>query len=286
MSLRVRFWGTRGSTPSPGPRTVRYGGNTPCVEVRTTADELIVLDAGTGIRALGRALLTRTGEARVTADLFVTHAHWDHIQGLPFFAPAFVAGQQIRIWIAGPPLDALERAIREQMAPMVFPVSFEDLRARIDFPALDGAPLDGRSYRVHALPVRHPGGALAYRFHEHAEDETPALVYVSDNELVPAGDRADASRDALVAFARGARVLVHDATYTESEYESRRGWGHSTDVEALRLALDAGARTLVLFHHAPDRSDDEIDAIVARCREAAAGRLTVIAAAEGMELSA
>jgi phosphoribosyl 1,2-cyclic phosphodiesterase len=284
MSLRIRFWGTRGSIPSPGPRTVRYGGNTPCVELRTSSDELVVLDAGTGIRELGRALLEGANGKPLDVDLFLTHTHWDHIQGLPFFEPAFRAGHRITLWIAGPPLDALEHALREQMAPVVFPVHFDQLPATVRFRRLGGATPPGRTYAVDAKEVRHPGGALAYRFRDHGDNAVPSLVYVSDNELPGDDEGTRAEHDALVEFVRGARVLVHDATYTDAEYASRRGWGHSTDTAALRLAIEAGVRTLVLFHHAPERSDAEIDAMLARCRRAAAGRVEVLAAAEGMEI--
>jgi phosphoribosyl 1,2-cyclic phosphodiesterase len=283
MSFTVRFWGTRGSIPSPGPHTVRYGGNTPCVEIWTDAGELIVLDAGTGIRELGRSLLTRANGSPLVGDVFVSHAHWDHVQGLPFFSPAFRRGHRFTIWVAGEPLADLEQVVRGQMTPDVFPVSFDDLEATIEFRPLENGGHASRSYRVATKLVRHPGGALGYRFTDLSGAGT-SLVYISDNELGALED-ADAEYASLVEFVRGARLLVHDATYTSAEYASHRGWGHSTDEDALRLAVDAGVETLVLFHHAPSRSDDEIDRIVQRCRERS-GRVRVIAAAEGLELRA
>src|SRR3954463_1135871 len=141
MTLRLRFWGTRGSIPSPGPTTVRYGGNTPCVEVRTADDWLIILDAGTGIRELGRSLLARGGP--ISGDIFLTHAHWDHIQGIPFFAPLFHKGNHFTIWGSQSLETSIDRVVRDQMSPTVFPVTFEELDARIDFRSVSGQPTAG-----------------------------------------------------------------------------------------------------------------------------------------------
>jgi phosphoribosyl 1,2-cyclic phosphodiesterase len=286
MSFSVRFWGTRGSIPSPGPHTVRYGGNTPCVEVRTPDGHLIVLDAGTGIRDLGRSLLSRSNGTPLVGDVFISHPHWDHVQGLPFFSPAFRVGHRFTIWVPGEPLTDVERVIRDQMSPAVFPISFEELSATIEFRRLDNGGQRGGDYDVQTIPVSHPGGALGYRFASRGA-ATPALVYISDNELgaLDGGEDGHAYRE-LTAFARGARILVHDATYTEAEYASHRGWGHSTDSEAVQFALAAGVETLVLFHHAPARTDEEIDRMVERCVRLAGDRLRVIAAAEALELRA
>ena len=292
MSFRLRFWGTRGSIPSPGPTTVRYGGNTPSIEVRTPTGSLVLLDAGTGIRELGRALITRASGSPITGDIFLTHAHWDHIQGIPFFAPAFQRGNRFTIWGAKSLAASIRRVVRDQMSPVVFPVAFEELAATFDFRELSDERHNSDGFDVRAFAVRHPGGALGYRFAGRTADgrsRDSAFVYISDNEL-RAGDPSAASdrwRTKLVEFIRGSRVLIHDATYTEEEYETHRGWGHSTYGDAVALALESGVETLVLFHHSPDRSDDELDARLADCRAATArsGRtLRIIAAAEGMEL--
>ena len=292
MSFRLRFWGTRGSIPTPGSGTVRYGGNTPSIEVRTPTGSLVLLDAGTGIRELGRALISRANGTPISGDIFLTHAHWDHIQGIPFFAPAFQRGNRFTIWGAKSLAASIRRVVRDQMSPVVFPVAFEELAATFDFRELIDERHVQDGFDVRAFSVKHPGGALGYRFGSRAAgDATPgaSFVYISDNEL-RAGDASpsnDRWRTKLVEFIRGARVLIHDATYTEDEYESHRGWGHSTYGDAVALALESGVETLVLFHHSPDRSDDELDARVAECRGAAArsGRtLRVVAAAEGMEL--
>jgi phosphoribosyl 1,2-cyclic phosphodiesterase len=289
MGLTLRFWGTRGSIPSPGASTVRYGGNTPCVEVRTEDGWLVILDAGTGIRELGRSLLERGGDGTVKGDIFLTHAHWDHIQGIPFFAPLFRRGNHFTIWGSRSLPTSIDRVVRDQMSPVVFPVSFEELQARIDFEELSEERRTGNGYEVAAFGVRHPGGALGYRF-STGNGNAGALVYVSDNELSPAARYDDPPRwrERFVEFVRGASVLVHDAMYTGEEYGAFVGWGHSTGEDAVELALEADVRRLVLFHHRPERTDDQVDRCVADCRELVerrGGRLEVLAAAEGMTLT-
>jgi Metal-dependent hydrolases of the beta-lactamase superfamily I len=288
MSLSLRFWGTRGSIPSPGLATARYGGNTPCVELRTAEGWLVILDAGTGIRELGRSLMTRANGHGVEGDIFLTHAHWDHIQGIPFFAPLFHRGNHFTIWGSRSLQTSIDRVVRDQMSPVVFPVTFEELQARIDFQELAEERRAGSGYEVAAMAVRHPGGALGYRFTE-SNRTGGGLVYVSDNELSAAA-RYDSPlewRSRFVEFVRGAAVLVHDTMYRADEYRNFVGWGHSTYEDAVELALEASVERLVLFHHHPERTDDEVDRCVAACRElvqARGARLEVIAAAEGMTL--
>ncbi|HET7553772.1 MAG TPA: MBL fold metallo-hydrolase [Gemmatimonadaceae bacterium] len=277
------FWGTRGSIPSPGPSTVRYGGNTPCVEVRAPDDALVILDAGTGIRALGDALAQRSSGTPVSGDIYLSHAHWDHIQGLPFFAPLYERGNRFRIWTGTTAADDIERAVRAQMSAGVFPVKFDDVEATMEFRTLDGAH-SASSYTIEMLPVLHPGGALGFRLYAPG-DSSPRLVYIPDNELAsPAAYDSPADwHERLVAFARDAAILVHDATFTAAEYETHRGWGHSRYDDALSLALDAHVERLVLFHHSPDRADDDLDAEVERLRRTNPP-FEIIAAREGMVL--
>ena len=289
MSLRVQFWGTRGSIPSPGSKTVRYGGNTPCVELRTDDGWLIILDAGTGIRELGRSLIERANGAPIAGDIFLTHAHWDHIQGLPFFGPIFQRGNHFTIWGSKSLETSIDRVVRDQMSPVVFPVTFEQLDAVIDFRELAPGDAAGSSYSVSAFPVRHPGGALGYRF-ANGNGAVSALVYISDNELnaTAAYDTPKDWRDQLVNFVIGASVLIHDTMYTREEYDHHRGWGHSTYEDAVELALDAGVERLVLFHHKPERTDDDVFRRMQECRALVARRgrnLAVIAAAEGLTLT-
>jgi phosphoribosyl 1,2-cyclic phosphodiesterase len=250
----------------------------------------VILDAGTGIRELGRSLVAGANGDRIAADIFLTHAHWDHIQGIPFFAPIFQPGNHFTIWGSKTLETNIDRVIRDQMSPVVFPVMFEDLNARIDFAAIDEEVVNGNGYRVAAFGVRHPGGAMGYRL-SSANGKGGSVVYISDNELNPSATTYATPtewNERLVNFVRGATVLVHDATYTSDEYDQHRGWGHSTYEEAVTLALDAGVEHLVLFHHRPERTDDEVDQCVAESRalvERRGGRMLVTAAAEGMTLS-
>jgi len=289
MSLTLRFWGTRGSIPSPGLATSRYGGNTPCVELRTAGGRLVILDAGTGIRELGRSLMAGANGEGVEGDIFLTHAHWDHIQGIPFFAPLFHKGNHFTIWGSRSLQTSIDQVVRDQMSPVVFPVSFEELQAQIDFQELAEERRAGVGYEVAAIGVRHPGGALGYRFTERNETGG-GLVYVSDNELsaVAKYDTPAEWRRTFVQFVQGAAVLIHDTMYRAEEYSSFVGWGHSTYEDAVELAIEASVDRLVLFHHHPERTDDEVDRCVASCREmvqARGARLEILAAAEGMTLT-
>lgn len=286
--MRVRFWGTRGSCPSPGPATARYGGNTTCVELRTDDGHLVILDAGTGIRELGLSLVARADGEPIRGDVFFSHAHWDHIQGLPFFTPAFQAANHFTLWGSPVMERSLEVVLRQQMSPVVFPVGFDQLAARLEFRELDHRLHEETGYTVCATNVRHPGSALGFRF-SPAGDERRSVIFIPDNELDRAGDRADAaaSREELVRFARGAKVLIHDAMYTGTEYMDHQGWGHSSYRDAVDFAIASDVETLVLFHHEPERSDEALDAMLALCHEMVherGGNVRVVAAAEGMEL--
>jgi len=270
--------------------------------VRTDSNWLIILDAGTGMRELGHALMNAAraqpqpgndAPCAIAGDIFLSHAHWDHIQGIPFFAPIFQPGNRFTIWSGGleTPPSSVERVVRGQMSATVFPVRFEDLRAAIEFREIAGEHRSDHGYVVRTFGLRHPGGAFAYRF-SSAKPGAGSFVYISDNELgSPEGyETGPAWRDELVAFVRGARALVHDATYTADEYARHRGWGHSTYDDAVTLALDAGVDELILFHHKPERSDDEMDWHVAACQARAeqhphGAPLRVVAAAEGMTVS-
>ena len=289
MTFRLRFWGTRGSVPSPGPMTVRYGGNTPCVEVRTDSNALIILDAGTGIRELGRSLIANANGDGISADIFLTHAHWDHIQGIPFFAPIFQRGNHFTIWGSKELKTGIDRVIRDQMLPVVFPVPFDSLAAKISFAEIAEEERKGNGYTVKAFGVCHPGGALGYRF-SGSDGTGTSFVYISDNELreVETYGARPGWQTELVRFIEGAQTLIHDATYTNDEYGRHRGWGHSTYEDAIDLAVRAGVRQLVLFHHKPERTDEDLDQCLAECQTLVAERgapLTVVAAAEGMTLT-
>jgi len=268
---------------------VRYGGNTTCVEVRTDDDHLVILDAGTGIRELGRSLLEGATGNPIRGEIFFSHAHWDHIQGLPFFTPTFQTGHHFTLWGSRTLEHSLEVVLRQQMSPVVFPVGFDQLKARMELRTLDRERHSGPGYDMRTINVRHPGGALGFRL-SPSGDEQRSVIFIPDNELDPFGDRADSasSREALVDFARGAKVLIHDAMYTGTEYMEHRGWGHSSYRDAIDFAIAAEVETLVLFHHEPDRSDAALDEMLALCHTMLAergGAMNVIAAAEGMELT-
>ncbi len=286
--MHIRLWGTRGSCPSPGPHTVKYGGNTTCVEVRGDDGHLVILDAGTGIRELGRMLRTRANGRAIRGDIFFSHAHWDHIQGLPFFTPAFQAGNHFRLFGSPTLLRGLEVVLRQQMSPVVFPVAFDDLLARIEFQELAGHRHQQDGISVETIPVRHPGGALGFRLSPSGASHR-SLVFIPDNELDRFGDGAPGAptRQELVDFARGARILIHDAMYTGTEYMNHRGWGHSSYRDAVEFAIDAEVETLLLFHHDPERSDDDLEAQLELCQQMSAernGRVRILAAGEGMDL--
>ena len=253
--MRVTFHGVRGSIPTPGASTVRYGGNSVCVEVRLADDTLLVLDAGTGIRELGRKLM-RTGAAAPPVHLFVTHAHFDHIIGLPFFGPLY----DPRTCLVFHPFTDV--AMARTRNPIVFdgvhfPVRFADLPARIEHQApVDGAFRVG-SARVRSIALNHPGGARGFRIDD---DGGASVCYLTDNELSPP-DAPATTPPELARFAAGAGLVIHDAQYVAADMPAKRGWGHSQVDEVLDLAREAEARALVLFHHDPERDDDALDAI-------------------------
>lgn len=286
--MRVRFWGTRGSCPSPGPETAKFGGNTTCLEVLTDSGELVILDAGTGIRELGNTLVARAAGRPIRGDLYFSHAHWDHIQGLPFFTPAFQSANHFTLWGSPSLEESLEVVLRQQMSPVVFPVAFDQLKARMEFCQIDRREQRANSYTMRTINVRHPGSALGFRIAPDG-DEARSVIFIPDNELDRDGDHADSasSRDELVEFARGAKVLIHDAMYTGTEYMDHRGWGHSSYRDAIDFAIAAEVETLVLFHHEPDRTDEALQAQLELCHEMVrerSGAVKVIAAAEGLEI--
>ncbi len=287
MTVTITFWGARGTIATPGPQTARYGGNTACVELTDGTGNLVILDAGTGIRSLGKSLLARNGSGGVQADILLSHAHWDHIQGLPYFAPLFMKGNVLKVW--GPQQGdvAMETILRQMMHPAVFPVPLDALAATLEVEHVsEQDPITTPGFRVAAMRVRHPAVTMGYRLERQGG---PAIVYVTDDELGPGGEY-EVSKDwrkRFVAFCGGADLLIHDATYTPEEYATHVGWGHSTWLEAIELAHEAGVKRLALFHHDPEHTDGTMDDIVQQSQDAAARRkgLEVFAAKEGQVLT-
>ncbi len=287
--MEVTIWGARGSIPSPGPDTVRYGGNTPCLEVRADGDAVVVLDAGTGIRALGDVLDRAQG--RVRADILITHAHWDHVQGLPFFAPLYRSGNLVRVWASRGGSATVHRVVREQMNAGSFPVPFASLPADVRLETLPGEAVEIGGLSVQHFSVSHPGGAVGYRL-VAGNGRGAALVYIPDNELsAPEAHGLDADwRVRLMKFVGGADLLVHDAMYTQEEYATHVRWGHSYVTEVVRLAQEAEVRRVALFHHHPSRSDAALELLLEQCRRDAglvgvSGGPHVFMAAEGTTLT-
>jgi phosphoribosyl 1,2-cyclic phosphodiesterase len=283
----VTFWGTRGSIPTPGAQTARYGGNTPCVAVEGAGGGLVILDAGTGIRALGGKLAERQNGA-VTAEILLSHAHWDHIQGLPYFKPFFSPGNVIRIWGSQQGEVALEDILRQQMHPAVFPVPLDALSARLSVEHVVSGEFPVGEFKVRSIRLRHPGTTLGYRLTPAAGGAS--LAYVTDNELGPGGTyhTTPGWRKELVAFLHGVDALIHDAMYTPAELADHTGWGHSSYTEAVGLAAEANVKRLVLFHHEPEHNDGAMDDLVVAARRDAKrlGWLgEVLAAQEGLKLT-
>jgi len=284
VAVSLTFWGTRGSIPTPGAPTSRYGGNTPCMSAMVD-QSLVVLDAGSGLRVLGRELVRHAPSGPLSIDLLLSHTHWDHIQGLPFFAPLFQRGTEVRIYGAqqnGTPLDVI---LQRQMDPTVFPIPLAALNARLTVTEITEEPLTVGAFVVQVVSLCHPGRTLGFALAPRAGG--PMAAYLTDNEL--GAEAAQTARPHLVRFLRGCDTLVHDAMYFESERRERAGWGHSSACEAVELALEAECRRLVLFHHDPDHDDATIDrlleeAVAHAARAAGGGALIIEAAREGTTL--
>ena len=276
--MRVTFWGTRGSVPVPGPSTLRYGGNTPCISLEH-GSSLLVLDAGTGIRGLGQALVQRGRRGPI--EIFLSHAHVDHISGLPFFPAIHDPAARVRIFGPHPDVGTLHEALARQMKPPQWPAYYAEVAARLDVTEITAGPIPSEYFRTAAVALRHPGRTLGFSI--SAAPGAPTVNYLTDNEL---GDWSGTPewQVQLADFLQNGSVLIHDATYGDTEIPERSGWGHSSASQAVDLAMAAGMERLILFHHAPEHDDDEVDRLLAGARRRVAeagGRVLVDAAAEG-----
>jgi phosphoribosyl 1,2-cyclic phosphodiesterase len=303
--LAVRFWGVRGTIPCPGPATIKYGGNTSCLEIR--ADQrLIILDLGTGIRPLGDWLLANDYKKNglIDADIFISHTHWDHIMGFPVFGPLFVPGSKLRI--RGPVSseeDTLESIISSQLSYRYWPVRASELAADIEYDQLRETSMDlGGGLRVMTKYLNHPLLCLGYRFEYRGKSIVTAFDHEPFRNLFPTDPAApdydeEAAREGelaaaeenekLLRFFDNADILIHDAQYTEEEYAAKLGWGHSSYEQAIRGAAASNIKRLVLFHHDPARGDDQLEELEKSYRINNRSRgMEIMAAREGLTLEA
>jgi phosphoribosyl 1,2-cyclic phosphodiesterase/ActR/RegA family two-component response regulator len=294
---RIRFWGVRGSIPTPGIQTAIFGGNTSCVEVRV-GDRVIILDAGSGIRALGQSLMREFRDKPLNITMLVTHTHWDHIQGFPFFLPAYNPKVNVRIVGYEGAVHGLRAALFEQMQSAFFPVGLNQMASHVTFEELSDMEFELDGIKVRAIFANHPGICLGYRLSTPSGD----IVYMPDHEAYerheierqklagensqPGLDYARAQDEKVVDFIREADVVIGDTQYDATEYPSRLGWGHTCVDDAVDLALRAGVKKLFLFHHDPDHYDNKMTELTADAEEkvaAAGSSMTVSAAREGTE---
>jgi phosphoribosyl 1,2-cyclic phosphodiesterase len=304
--MRVRFWGVRGSLPVPGAKTERYGGNTSCVELRSAAGTRVVVDAGTGIRKLGKELAADAEAGRAEVHLLISHTHWDHIQGLPYFAPLYQRGNKLDVYARKRDDLHLRAVFASQTDDPYFPVPFEQTEAEIGFRELaDEAKFDVADVKVACARLNHPYIATAYRL----TTDGATVVYVSDTAPfsdilfedafvarppspgaeLPERDRKKLAkmRDGVVRLCAGADLVIYDTMFTPEDYQRIPHYGHSRPADAVDICREAGAAKLALFHHAPERTDGEIDAILESTRRFAAadgGKLSVVAAYEGLDI--
>jgi phosphoribosyl 1,2-cyclic phosphodiesterase len=305
--MRVRFWGVRGSLPVPGARTERYGGNTSCVEITSGAGTRIIIDGGTGIRKLGKDLMRAEFESgKGQAHILVSHTHWDHIQGLPFFAPFYREGNRLYVYARQRDDQNLRSVFASQADAPFFPVSFDRTRASVSFRELhDGAKFEIEDMQVSTTRLNHPHTATAYAI----QADGARVAYIADtapftdilfgqeflsgppsaNTKLSRTDKAKlkAMAQAVVRLCEGSDLVIYDTMYTATEYRQFPHFGHSRPSDAIAVCQEAGARTLALFHHAPDRSDEEVDGMLEGARSQAgsdAKKLDVVAAFEGLDL--
>ncbi len=272
--MRLRFWGVRGSTPTPLPENLRYGGNTPCLEFRSDAGSLLIADCGSGLRMLGKSLKREFAGKPIRANILITHFHWDHIQGLPFFVPLYHEANQFHIYSYRPRGGSLGETLGGQMSQPYFPVNMSAMRAKRKYTEVSDKPFELDDFRIRPARLNHPQGCLCYRI----ENNGRSIVLATDNEPGdPKGDRT------LRKISEGADVLIYDSQYERRQLEGeKKGWGHGTWDEGVKICKECGVKELILFHHDPDSDDQAIDDLQQRARERFP---STRAAFEGMEIT-
>jgi phosphoribosyl 1,2-cyclic phosphodiesterase len=287
--MKITIWGCRGSITSPGKETIRYGGESTCLEILTDEDEVIIVDAGSGIRKLGHKIPKESTNTDLT--LMFTHSHWDHLAGFPFFRPAFMSRYTIKLCGGPVAQKSILKSLQHQMEPPYFPVDMSEMKAVFKKGCQCGysdcgnrLPCTKGSPTCESIPLNHPNGGYGFKF---SGTSGKPFVFLTDNEIQYKHE-SGRSRDEYVAFCQNADLLFHDAQYTEEEYKRTRTWGHSTYKDAVDLAIDAGVRRLGLFHHDPDRSDDDVDFNLKWCKDYIKeknGKLECFACAEGLSFT-
>jgi phosphoribosyl 1,2-cyclic phosphodiesterase len=253
--LRLKFWGVRGSIPSPHPDVLGFGGNTTCIEIRLPGGELLIIDGGSGVRNLGLSLMEENSGQPLNLHFFLTHFHWDHIQGLPFFAPLYQSGNRITFHSTRPSADVRE-ILEGQMSQPYSPVSFDMLSAHREFIQV-AEPVSYGDLTIRPFPLHHPQTASGWRM----ERNGAVIVHASDTE------HGHVELDRVIReYAQNADLLIYDSQYTPAEYETKKGWGHSTWLEATRIAREVGVKKLILFHHDPAHSDAFMNGVIADAR--------------------
>ncbi len=278
--MKITVWGCRGTLPTPGKNTLKYGGNTTCLEIRNKNGFLTIIDAGSGIRYLGKKIIQENNLNEMC--LMLTHSHWDHLMGFPFFLPAYFSKFKINVCGVQSARDYMSHSLARQLEAPYFPVNFDQLKANFNFGCK--GPGCERCIQLETEPINlsHPNGGYGFKFKEG----NSTFVFLTDNELGYQHPEGRLKQD-YVEFSRNADLLFHDAQYTEDDILKTRTWGHSTYNEALELAIDANVKKLGLFHHDPDRTDAEIDRIVEELQAKAIARsssLEIFAVYEGMQI--
>jgi phosphoribosyl 1,2-cyclic phosphodiesterase len=293
--MRIKFWGVRGSIPVPGQNTVRYGGNTACIEVRGASNEIIILDAGSGIKPLGESLIK---ESPAEIHLLISHTHWDHINGLPFFVPAYIPNNIVHFYGPRHFNKSLREIIEGQMDYSYFPVRADELRAKIDYRDLKEETIKIGNISIQSKLTNHPVTNYGYRL----EEDGKVVVYTGDHEkyfnFITNPDEIEEKEEIekiveeqnnrIARFVKGADILIADSQYTEDEYASKTGWGHSAIYQSLDLAIKGEVKHFILFHHEPSRTDNELDRLLnlvcERYAQLGCSGMKITAAAEGEEI--